>query len=299
MMKNLIMFIAVIALGLFLSQQAVSQVKVDVKGKVNQEADNRANNATDRVIDASFDKLEDGIKGVFKKKEKKDKKDKNEKVARDEDAGDEQTGQVSESNSAGDQSKKSSPALTWSKYDFVPGEKIFFEDNQEGEENGEFPSRWDLGKGGSVENASFDGQNVIYFKEASSCIIPFLKEPSKDNLPDLFTIEFDCWFEPDEYCQYLVSFYDHKNQSESRIDIDPLIINANHAGINDAGEGYYPGEEEKGEITDGMWRHVALSFNTRALKVYLDDARVMNIPNLGINPEGFKICCDHMNKSGA
>ena len=189
--------------------------------------------------------------------------------------------------------------LTWNKYDFIPGEKIIFEDDQEGEENGEFPSRWDLAGGGNVENASFGDQNVIWFKEASSCILPFFKEPEKDNLPDLFTVEFDCWFEPDEYCQYLVSFYDHKNQSESTIDIDPLIINANHAGINDVGEGFYPGYEEKGEITAGYWRHVAISFNTRALKVYLDDARVVNIPNLGINPEGVTICCDAMNTAGS
>jgi OOP family OmpA-OmpF porin len=111
-------------------------------------------------------------------------------------------------------------------------------------------------------------------------------------------VEFDCWFEPEEYCQYYVDFWDHKNQSESTIDIDPLIINANHAGINDVGEGFYPGYDEKGEITSGYWRHMAISFNTRALKVYLDDARVVNIPNLGVNPEGLTICCDPMNTVG-
>ena len=35
-------------------------------------------------------------------------------------------------------------SLKWNKYDFVPGDSIIFEDNQEGEENGEFRSRWDL-----------------------------------------------------------------------------------------------------------------------------------------------------------
>jgi len=47
-------------------------------------------------------------------------------------------------------SKPAEPAFeAYSKYDFVPGEKIIFEDNQEGEENGEFPSRWDLAGGGN------------------------------------------------------------------------------------------------------------------------------------------------------
>jgi OmpA-OmpF porin, OOP family len=196
-------------------------------------------------------------------------------------------------------SQESKPALAWNKYDFIPGDKIIFEDNQENEQNGEFPSRWDLGGGGSVENAAFGGLNVIYFREAGSCIIPFLKNPAADYLPEVFTIEFDAWFEPDEYCSYRVSFYDIKNQSESSIDIYPLIINANHAGITRLGEGFYPGQSEEGEISNGFWRHIAISFNIRALKVYLDDARVINIPNLGINPEGVTICCDDMNTAGA
>ena len=282
-----------ISLVILIAPSARSQeVKVDVKGKVVEETDQRANQKTEEAIDYGFDKVEEGIGNLFKKKDKTKAKDEVDVKG----TGESPSADPAAAGSSGAQ--QSQVTLKWNKYDFIPGEKIIFEDNQEGEENGEFPSRWDLAGGGNVENASFGEQNVIYFKEASSCIVPFFKEPAKDNLPDLFTVEFDCWFEPDEYCQYLVSFYDHKNQSESPVDIDPLIINANHAGINDLGEGYYPGFEEKGEITSGYWRHVAISFNTRALKVYLDDARVVNIPNLGINPEGLTICCDRMNSAG-
>ena len=40
------------------------------------------------------------------------------------------------------------PDLVWAKFDFVPGDKVFFEDSHENEENGEFlpggscPWRW-------------------------------------------------------------------------------------------------------------------------------------------------------------
>ena len=286
-----------ISLVILIAPSARSQeVKVDVKGKVVEETDQRANQKTEEAIDYGFDKVEEGIGNLFKKKEKKDKTKAKDEV---DGTGTGESPSSGTGTTASTGAQQSQATLKWNKYDFIPGEKIIFEDDQEGEVNGEFPSRWDLAGGGNVENASFGEQNVIYFKEASSCIVPFFKEPAKDNLPDLFTVEFDCWFEPDEYCQYLVSFYDHKNQSESPVDIDPLIINANHAGINDVGEGYYPGFEEKGEITNGLWRHVAISFNTRALKVYLDDARVVNIPNLGINPEGITICCDRMNSAGS
>jgi outer membrane protein OmpA-like peptidoglycan-associated protein len=296
-MKYSIVFTVMIALLILLSPDAKSQVKVDVRGKVIEETDNRANQKTDEAIDYGFDKVEEGVGKIFKKNDRKSKDEADpEAKAGETDNNDESTPGGKQSDSQ--EKPQTQLTLKWNKYDFVPGDSIIFEDNQEGEENGEFPSRWDLAGGGSVENASFGDQNVIYFKEAESCIIPFFKEPEKDNLPDLFTIEFDCWFEPDEYCQYLVDFWDHKNQSESTIDIDALIINANHAGINDVGEGFYPGQEEKGEITTGFWRHVAISFNVRALKVYLDDARVVNIPNLGVNPEGLTICCDRMNSAG-
>jgi hypothetical protein len=295
-MRYSVLFIVMIALQIFFSPALISQeVKVDVKGKVVEETDQRANQKTEEAINYGFDKVEEGIGNLFKKKDKKGKTKENDEAVINDTSEESEVAAVSSSSKSTPQTQAS---LKWNKYDFIPGEKIIFEDTQEGEENGEFPSRWDLAGGGGVENASFGGENVIYFKEASSCIVPYFKEPEKDNLPDLFTVEFDCWFEPEEYCQYLVDFWDHKNQSESTIDIDALIINANHAGIHGVGEGFYPGEEEKGEISKGFWRHVAISFNTRALKVYLDDARVMNIPNLGINPEGLTICCDNMNLAG-
>lgn len=298
-MKYLRVIAVMIVLAALFSPAVRSQeIKVDVKGKVIDETDRRANQKTEEAIDYGFDKIEEGIGNILKKKEKKGKRDSEDEMISDKPDDDSKPEKAGSKTKSGAK-QSAQQTLKWNKYDFVPGEKVIFEDNQEKEENGEFPSRWDLAGGGSVENASFGGQNVIYFKEAESCIVPFFKEPSKDNLPDLFTIEFDCWFEPDEYCQYLVSFYDHKNQSESSIEIAPLIINANHAGINRVGEGFYPGEEELGEITRGFWRHVAISFNTRALKVYLDDARVVNIPNLGINPEGLTICCDAMNTVGS
>ena len=104
------------------------------------------------------------------------------------------------------------PVLLWAKYDFVPGEKIFFQDNQENEQNGEFPSRWDLASGGGVENAVFDNQKVIYFREDGAFIVPYVQNPQNDYLPDQFTIEFDAWFEKGDYAKYWVELYDSKNQ---------------------------------------------------------------------------------------
>jgi len=79
----------------------------------------------------------------------------------------------------------------WSKYNFVPGDKIIFHDDLIDEENGEFPSRWDLLKG-TAENASFQGENIINFKN-KTVITPLMDED--EYLPEVFTIEFDAYFD--------------------------------------------------------------------------------------------------------
>ena len=137
-----------------------------------------------------------------------------------------------------DDAKNEKPELTWAKYDFVPGEKIFFEDNQEGEENGEFPSRWDI-QSGNVENAKLGNDKVIMFR-ADSYIMPYLDNPEQDYLPDIFTLEFDCYFSLEEnYQDYFVYFYDKKNQEYIR-ELADIRIYWNMVKYGDF-KGYYPG----------------------------------------------------------
>ncbi len=35
------------------------------------------------------------------------------------------------------------------------------------------------------------------------------------------------------------------------------------------------------------WKHIAISFNERSLKLYMDEERIINIPNLGFKPKMF------------
>ena len=41
----------------------------------------------------------------------------------------------------------------------------------------------------------------------------------------------------------------------------------------------------KENIREPNWKHVAISFNKRALKMYVDDFRVLNIPNVAEKPK--------------
>ncbi len=182
-MKTKILISLIILLCVGVSSQA--QVKVDLKKKTTNQANNRANRKSDQIIDKGFDKLEEGIGSLFGKKKKK-KKNKSANV----DSEEVQSAQE-QSQATAEDVKPKSPNVQWSKFDFVPGDEVIFEDGPDiMEENGEFPSRWDL-VDGQVEIANVDGENVMMFIDGTPRIVPYLTNSKDDYLPEVFTIEFD------------------------------------------------------------------------------------------------------------
>ena len=184
-----------------------------------------------------------------------------------------------------EQAEEGEPQLNWAKYDFVPGDKVIFEDDLLDEENGEFPSRWDLAKG-NVEVAEYGGENVIMFRGGDPTIIPYLKNSAEDYLPDVFTVEFDLCL---PYNSMTVYFYDRKNQrgpsghtylsiSNAQMDLSPASSKL-------------PGP--KPELK--RWMHIAIAYTNGKMKVYMDDTRLINIPRLAFNPSGITLEAYHAN----
>ncbi len=179
----------------------------------------------------------------------------------------------------------------WSKFDFVPGDEVIFEDGPSPmEENGEFPSRWDLVEG-NAEIAEMDGEMVIYLKEGDdSEIIPYIKNRKEDYLPDVFTIEFDYYISESVGAAsrgIYFYLYDRKNQ-EGRGDFF-LYQNTVTARFDDLNvNGDYPGTSDRNESA-GKWRHLSLAYTRGKLKVYLDDTRLINIPHFEQNPTGLTL----------
>jgi outer membrane protein OmpA-like peptidoglycan-associated protein len=282
-MKYPLVFILFLVFTAFIPLQAWSQVKVDVKGKVNDEADRRANQKAEDAIDAGFNKLEEGLKGVFKKKPKKD-------PGQSEDAGqaknEEETPKPGIQLSDGDKSSAATNVLSWSKYDFVPGDQVIFEDNLEKEENGEFPSRWDLWRG-NTEIAEMNGEKVIMMRDGNPGIVPYFKDPSEDHLPDIFTIEFDLLYKG-EY-PFEVNLYDMKNQqSASPSGYTTITISGNQMTMGIASS-EHPDKNKNPDV----WRHISIAYTDGKLKAYLDDTRLVNIPRLDFNPGGITLHAYH------
>ena len=181
-------------------------------------------------------------------------------------------------------------AKTWSKYNFVPGDKIIFEDDLAGEENGEFPSRWDLSQG-SAENAKLGEENIINF-ENRSIITPLME--TGNYLTEVFTIEFDAFFN-DVYASwqsYEIRFWQGANYLSEGTDVFwPIQVFKNgattHTRLKD-NKKTFDAHNKATEVSSG-WKHIAISFNKRSLKVFVDDYRALNIPNYGYAPKMLSI----------
>ncbi len=272
-MKNLLSLTLVI---LFLLNGICTNAQIiDPKKETKRQGTNRVNNKIEQGVDAGFDKLEEGIGKLFKKKKKK-KKGSDHKNDQDEPT----------TTSENENHAQQAPAMDvqWSKFDFVPGDKVIFEDGPDiMEENGEFPSRWDLVQG-QVEIANVNGENVIMFLDGGE-IIPYLENSNEDYLPEVFTIEFD-FFTPKGGNR--VSFYlrDRKNQTKlsrdsQEFEVTPIRVDTPDGNnVNHSGRDYTYCE-------DGCWTHVSLAYTKGKLKVYLDDTRLINIPRYEFNPTGF------------
>jgi OOP family OmpA-OmpF porin len=237
--------------------------------KVQDKVESKVDHEIDKSIDKGIDETEKAVKG----------------------GGDESTGESSESQTKspektgkGESSSSSGTSQqnlkAWSKYDFVPGDEIIFVDDLAGEENGEFPSRWDLYRG-NVEIAVYGGENVINFATVQPCDIVPLMTIKGDYLPEKFTLEFDAYFS--EFCTtYWVKFSDVINQKPPKT-LPVVNIKGNYVGV----EGF--GGTNLTDRDYPFWEHIAISFNTRALKVYFGEQRVMNIPNLRAEPMGLTL----------
>lgn len=279
---NHIRFITVIFLlvlpCLLTAQINPNRILQRTKKKTEKKVEQRIEKRIDKNVDKSLDKIEDAIDG----KEKSTANSTSDSL--------QQASIITQEISKVEQSK-----LTWDSFDFVPGDIIIFEDNLETERNGEFPSKWDL-VAGTIENASFGSDNVIYFRKVTSRqgIVPLIKENQSDYLPDAFTVEFDAYFQDNVHNQtYVVNFFDMKNQKRSMGDLRIFINKATYEGS----EGEYPGVS-RGHIDEiAKWRRISISFNKRALKVYLDDARVLNIPNVTDNPTGITLRGDNQSSN--
>ena len=132
------------------------------------------------------------------------------------------------------------PQAGAAKSDFVRGSVVMFEDNMQGEQVGEFPSKWDLVRG-NAEIATIQGQKCIALVDGDGWIAPLVKGGIKNYLGDVFTVEYDMLFD------------DRPKDGAPGIELD--IMNENEKRDNELFTIHYSMAYDKQSITCDYVRH--------------------------------------------
>ncbi len=179
----------------------VSNAQVRIRNPretAERSVENRANNRVDQGVDRGLDKVEEGIGNIFKKKDKKKKTNGTDAEAETPESAEEgETGETeAKPSSAGKAGAKggkpaaggpASPSFkTYSKFDFVAGEKVLAFDDFSTTSIGDFPLGWNTNS--SAELVTVEGNpNKWLFMSKDGFFQP---EYVKD-MPENFTLEFD------------------------------------------------------------------------------------------------------------
>jgi OOP family OmpA-OmpF porin len=177
-MKSLIKIVIAVVLISLTAGNVECQIRVDLKKKLENKVNQRVNQRTDQAIDKGMDKVEGDIKGDAKKT---DQANENQKAQDNIQAG---------ANDAGQGDKPAGQEQTqlqaYSKYDFVPGEKVIFFEDFSQDAVGDFPALWNTNGSAEVVTTNlFPGKWMKFVMRECVWTDALL------NLPDNYTIEFD------------------------------------------------------------------------------------------------------------
>jgi OOP family OmpA-OmpF porin len=164
-------------------------------------------------------------------------------------------------------------------YDFVPGDRIVFEDDFRATADGEFPAQWDLLSGQAVVNL-MQGDPVFALTEGNYVrVAPRVKNPVY--LEDPFTVEFD--FYPQAGGYEAVNVFFKTEEDDSKFIVFGKEVKTSYFE-NDL-SATTPGDPE---AFDGRWHHGALVYAKDQIKCYIDQSRVLVVPRTGFKPQAVR-----------
>ncbi len=264
---------------MLITVSAESQFLKKLGDKVKNKANQRVDQKTDQAIDKSMDAVEDSIKNGGKTPANNNQGNTPANITSTTTVGNNTTAATGEPTS-------SASFKAYQNYDFIPGEKILFEDNFLTDADGEFPTHWELQKGQAVINKMGDKTALVMTDGNYAWVTPLMKQ--KKYLADQWTLEFDSWKKNESYQTILFL------QDQQLHDIGKVVISDNNVVVDFVSadgetpkslEGDYP-QGMKGDANySGKWHHVAIAYKNKQVKVYVDQVRVMVVPNCNLTPD--------------
>lgn len=165
---------------------------------------------------------------------------------------------------------------SYQNYDFVPGATIIFDDDFTDSQDGEFPAQWNLLKGQAVVNQQQGYQAFLLTDGNYAQVSPRMK--TKTYLGPDFTVEYDEFYEPGTYPLH-VELDDTQDQ-----DVAVYVSNSEAAVEGKVSfDGSLP-PAIRSDAFENKWHHVAIVYRKPQIKVYVDQYRVLTVPDIKIEP---------------
>lgn len=252
----------------------VSAQIINVPKRIENKAVNRVNNKIDRGIDKGLDAIEDDITGKNKNQDKS-------KTAKPE-AAKSDNKPATETNTTSPQEKQSLQAF--SKYDFIPGDKVILYEDFSQDAVGDFPALWTTDVAGEVNTLNIATGNWFNLNSGEGTYW-FMQDI---DFPKNFIVEFDIVPKKTggRYAADLVLFGENSH-SEMDKNSDPGTCGVHISVAKTLWEttGYKKGvaEKLKGSSTVNLVQeekvnHVIVWVQGRRVRIYHQGAKVMDIP---------------------
>jgi len=274
MKKLLLLFVCVCAFSVINLKAQIEKVGK----KAERSTENRINNNVDQGIEKGLNSIEKGVKDMFKKKKKPI------------------DGQAPVVEPAAEQKPETqdvkpasgTPSLqAYSKFDFIPGEKVIFYDDFSQDKVGDFPALWYSNGSGEVVTLNNYPGNWMKIT-ANGCYYPERDLQTSEN----FTVEFDLipGSESFEVGFFLVAG-DIKNPMEGGAIPGKAGVKTNITGytvyFSAYANGAYTLDGNKDIILKGTEKmHMSYWVQKQRLRIYINETKVIDSPRL--IPAGYK-----------
>src|SRR5678810_40001 len=286
-----------------------AQILKDISNRIKQKSEQRANQKIDQGIDKGLDKVDGAAKDATKKKDTSG-------TAGNTNNGNNSAKQNSETNSTANNSGSNSQAgnniqeagfKTYSKFDFIPGDKVIAYDDFSKDAIGDFPATWNTNSSGEVVTSSGQQGHWLMVRKPGRYIPEYIKD-----LPDNFTFEYDVicnekfsYYSPHLWLYFLTgnnsgkevfdySFIPGEKRSGVKIGVHPT--NGTSNGGMALEESFEDGNSViRNEINTTQFNsvggktklHVSLWRQKQRLRVYFNEEKVYDLPRAFVDNKNY------------
>ncbi|CAN5323249.1 hypothetical protein BH09BAC4_BH09BAC4_37960 [soil metagenome] len=304
-----------------------AQVTITDPGRVvERNVEYRANSKIDQGINKGLNKVEEGVMGIFKKKDKakpaqpSQQTDNSTTNSGNNPAASQAGGSASTApgNDGSVDQKTTATLKSYSKFDFVPGEKVMVAEDFMQDAIGDFPDKWNSTGSGEIVSLAGKTGHWLMVNKKGEYLPEFI-----NSLPDNFTLQFDLAanetfsFYSSYFWINLVSMtnpakeFTHWGRFPQptegvRIGLHPQNAGGSEAGLTEfltysKGEQVLKKETElypffaktRNVVKVAMWRQ------KQRLRVYVNEAKVWDIPRAfqtGVTYNGVVLSTADMHK---